>query len=612
MRLPLDSITNARELWNFRSSTLDFHRQDNTFTVNLEGIVYRCSFSEEGPVMLRKDTVCNTTDAPRTLSVCDAVFRFLGSDYQVYTQSSIQLSESVAQWQPLHTQVGASGESIRSTRTAAPMLALWNNLTGRGTVFHLLTDSSWQISANCSWDTYGYAIKVTAGFYNSPCITLAPGETISLPTILFYDFRNQLDLDAWKLHRWFQLYHPRKEMPVVYNTWLYRFDHFSPADIEKQIPVAAELGMEYFVVDAGWFGVKGQWTQTLGDWEETKESAMQGQLLRISQAVQAQGMLFGLWFELERASKESTIYKTHPEYFVEGYNFPMLNFGLEAVQNYTLDLMDRMIAAYNIRYIKFDHNRDLLTIEGDETLSKYFAGYRQFLRTLQAKHPNVYLECCGSGGMRMDINNALYFNSFWLSDNQSPYHTMRIYKDTLRRLPPQAIERWLSFVSLPGFRPAEKAPYCDDKMLAPDDGSWSSLVSLRHSWVEGMMLGSPAGLSCDLTSFTPAVKTQIKNLVAQIKAERNYWLNAQCRILCDTENFLVLEYADADFDQIDLFAYTNHCVQMQAPVYPVVDTGASYQLDEKVYTGEALDAAGISLRILNSRTVVHKRLNKIQ
>lgn len=43
-------------------------------------------------------------------------------------------------------------------------------------------------------------------------------------------------------------------MPLFYNTWLYKFTDFTPENLFMQAEYASRLGLEYFVVDGGWFG----------------------------------------------------------------------------------------------------------------------------------------------------------------------------------------------------------------------------------------------------------------------------------------------------------------------------------------------------------------------
>ena len=387
MYTPFKSIENDRQLWVIPRAAQPIEKLDSTtFRLEEKGLAYVCAVTQQGHVMLRQDKVTNLTDAPITFQPYSPKLDLPGGEYEVYTQYNGQLVESTGSWQPLVTRVQCGSPSFRACADATPFMAVWNNQANRGLAIHVLVDSTWQLTVSRHMERRSkHTVQVSVNFYENRLVTLQPGETLSLPGLLFYSCKNKVDLDCWKLHRWFADYHPRRQYPAVYNTWLYRFDRFTPEDIKQQIPVAAELGIEYFVIDAGWFGTKGNWSGTLGDWEESPESAMEGRLAEISQAIRDQGMKFGLWFEIERAAPTSKIVQTHPEYFVPGMTFPMLNFTLPQVQQYILELLEQRIAQYHIEYLKFDMNADLCYVEGDESLSRYFAGYRQVFRQLKER-----------------------------------------------------------------------------------------------------------------------------------------------------------------------------------------------------------------------------------
>lgn len=610
-----ETLTTAKKLWYYKGHDVPLTREGNIFTAIRDGVEYTCTLTDEGEVTLRRDTMRNTTDQPITVIPIQSNFHMIGNEFEVYTQYNISLFESSGQWQPLMTRIEASCGSLRSANGAAPFLAIWDQQGNRGMAFHLLTDGAWELAATRRHPggvkSYVY---INSGLQDNPPVTLQPGETLALPTMLFYDIRNKLDLDAWKLHRWFHTYHPRKELPVLYNTWLYKFDNFTPEQIESQIPVAAELGIEYFVVDAGWFGEKGKWSQTVGDWEETPTSAMEGRLGDISRQVREQGMKFGLWLEIERASTATKIYAQHPEYFVPSKYNPqivLLNFAVPEACQYLHRTIDGLIEKYNIEFIKFDFNTDQDYIEDDPAHLKYFKGYRKFIDELAQHHPDVYLGNCASGGHRVDINNALQFNSYWLSDNQSPLFTMRIFKDTSRRLVPQAIERWITIHDCPDF-PQGHSKYGSGKIMGNFDSGWSNTLSLKPSWMDGFMAGGPMGFSCDLTSFSPELREQMKRNIAELKENREYWNHVECRLLCDTPRLLVLEYTDKDFDRVVLTAFMPVMQQDAAMVYPVVDTDAQYMLDDVLYSGKDLDRYGLKLPFTSSMSAVRLCLTKVK
>lgn len=602
MLFPFDQITSSRELWNFRTPNIPTAPTEGGHTLLKDGIRYTVTQEKQGELTLRKSTIYNETDHPVTLTPPSQVFAFLAGEYQVYAQSSIQLAESQGQWLPLITQIGVYSDSIRTTRGGNPFMALWSDQIQRGFAFHVITNSTWHITANRHYAPSGiYSVQVRVSFYESPSLTLAPGETLELPQVLYYTFRNKLDMDCWKLHRWYNQYHGRTTFPIVYNTWLYKMDRFTPDDIKKQIPVAAELGMEYFVVDAGWFGIKGKWFHTVGDWEESSESAMEGQLSVILELVRSHGMKFGLWFEIERGGKESQIILNRPELFAQGPFNKMLDFGRQETHDYVNTILDEKIAKYGIEYIKFDLNSDLCTIPEDPNLTSYFNGYRRFLQQLRQRHPGIYLECCASGGMRFDLTNALHFESCWLSDNQSPVHTMRIFKDSVRRLPPQFIEKWITAKMIPD----------STRLVAPRDADWVSLSTLKDSWLECMMLGSALGFTCDIASFSEEKRELVKQVIAEIKANRTFWMQVECHILCDTEHQLTLQYNDPNFERVEITAFTMFREQPYVPVCPEVDVAANYQYGEQIISGKELSETGIFLPAAACYTAARITLKKI-
>lgn len=267
-------------------------------------------------------------------------------------------------------------------------------------------------------------------------LELAPGEALNLPEILYYEVRNRIGLDCWKLHHYCNERWPRRETPVIFNSWLYLFSDLSVENITACIPVAEKIGCEYFVIDAGWFGKNPDWTLSIGDWVENEEAAFCGRMSEVADEVRAHSMKFGLWFEVERALKTSAAVQAHPDYFIEYEDCCFLDFANPKACDYIFEVLSRQIARYGIEFIKFDFNADVLYDKYRSGFMKYFAGYRAFLKRLKQKHPTVYFQNCASGGMRMNLTNIADFDSFWFSDNQAPYDGLEIIKNTMLRLPP--------------------------------------------------------------------------------------------------------------------------------------------------------------------------------
>ena len=124
------------------------------------------------------------------------------------------------------------------------------------------------------------------------------------------------------------------------------------------------------------------------------------------------------------------------------------------------------------------------------------------------------------------------------------------------------------------------------------------LVPLRSiRFLRAAILGGPIGISCDLTKLSPSVMAILKDEIAKFKEEREFWATSECRILCDTETLLVLQFSDAEFGKIKICTYVKIPHQNAVTVYPVCDNAASYVLGGRTFTEGELDEDGFSFYI---------------
>jgi alpha-galactosidase len=311
------------------------------------------------------------------------------------------------------------------------------------------------------------------------------------------------------------------------------------------------------------------------------------------------GMKFGLWFEIERAVADSESVKLHPDYYIPYRGQYFVNFANPKATNYILDLLDDRIRRYSIDYIKFDFNANIFDDTDSQAFIGYYKGYIEFIRELKKRHPDLYLTNCASGGMRMELANGLLFDSFWLSDNQCAYEGIRIFRDTLLRMPPQWIEKWAVIRSLTDFTP-HYGGGTTEKILTTHDAVWDRIGSVRPSWLTGFLSASPLGISCDLTKLSPAALELLKNHIARYKNERAFYMNAECRILSDTDTITSFQFADSDLSVLKILTFIRYSTQEYTVLYPVTDPGKTYVLNGEKISGVDLDKYGIKLNTYES------------
>ncbi len=582
-------------------------RDEKTVYNETENYNITCTYElDENGVFSRKDVFKNVSDRNMEVNCLQSRFVFEGGEYQVYTQFCNWQTESRGTWQPLTTSIAVSGASTRTIQDGAPFLALWSEQEQRGVAFHLFPNASWEMKVTRVGHLSKYTqVVVELGIldYNFD-VTLAPGESIDMPELLCYEFKNKLDMDCYKLHNYMHVHYPRREMPVIYDTWMYCFDHVNYENVYKQIALAADLGVEYFFIDAGWFGKGLDWEHSVGDWSENMTGAFCGRMIDIANAVRDAGMKFGLWLEPERAMPDSDSVKAHKEYYIDGdvqSDFCFLDFANEEARNWMLSVIFDLIERYGIEYIKNDYNAQMYFDVHHTSFLKYYEGHKKFMQAIRDKYPDLYISSCAGGGMRMELNNYTEFDSNWPSDNESPYDEMKIYKESILRLPPQGFERWLAVHSLQGFEPFYEsfASYNQgntERMVASGDAIWRHVVGVRPSYLAGYMTCGPIGFSCDLTLLSPSARKFFKDFVAGMKAEREFWKTAVARILCDTPSVTTFQYSDMALTKIVVQLFTDHTQQDHFRIYPVVNEEKSYCINGgDIVSGKVIAAEGILL-----------------
>ncbi|HEX6684240.1 MAG TPA: alpha-galactosidase [Candidatus Limnocylindrales bacterium] len=326
----------------------------------------------------------------------------------------------------------------------------------------LAWSGSWMMTAE---GHPGGLMRVSAGIDDeTTTIRLTPGRVFTTPHSLGVYSAEGTDgvSRAWHLHQ--RRSSPRSVAPVVYNSWFAtRFD-VRPEHQLELARTAAEIGVETFVVDDGWFKGRSTDRAGLGDWEADPESFPDG-LAPFAEAVTALGMRFGLWVELEGVNLDSDLYRAHPEWaYTMGDRPPVvmrhqlvLNLGLPAVREHLAGVVRRLLTGLPISYLKWDLNRPITDTGPADTewAVAHVEGYYGLLRLLRTEFPHVTVEGCAGGGARIDPAVTELVDVVWPSDETGPRDRLVIQDGFLRAYPPHLMSSWVTH--LPGERWPEPA-----------------------------------------------------------------------------------------------------------------------------------------------------------
>ena len=290
-------------------------------------------------------------------------------------------------------------------------------------------------------------------------VRLGAGETYSTPWI-FASYGHGLDELSTRIHRFLRSRsaHParRGPRPVVLNTWeAVYFNH----DLERLCRLAdcaASVGVERFVLDDGWFRHRRDDSAGLGDWFVDEDVWPKG-LHPLIDYVRGLGMDFGLWVEPEMVNPDSDLFRAHPEWVLStGGRLPplsrrqqVLDLDNPAAYAYIRERLFALLDDYEISYLKWDHNRDLVDAghagSGEPAVHAQTLAVYRLLDELRLRYPALEIESCASGGARVDLGILARADRVWASDTN----------DALER---QAIQRWTGLVLPPELIGAHVGP----------------------------------------------------------------------------------------------------------------------------------------------------------
>lgn len=284
-------------------------------------------------------------------------------------------------------------------------------------------------------------------------ILLRPGEHYSTPELVASWGAGMNEIAA-RYHARLRAQHPHftsRPRPVTLNTWeavYFNHDEHTMMDLARR---AAQVGVERFVIDDGWFKGRRNDTRALGDWQVDTEVWPRG-LNGIAELVHSLGMEFGLWFEPEMISLDSDIARAHPEWVLRpgssrlplpGRDQYVIDLSNPQAWDYLYTEISTLVDALGIDYIKWDHNRFVT-----EAISSYTgrpAGHGQtlalyaLLDALRKRFGHLEIESCSSGGGRVDLGILSRTDRVWASDCTDPLERVDIQRHTSLLVPPEMI-----------------------------------------------------------------------------------------------------------------------------------------------------------------------------
>jgi hypothetical protein len=312
------------------------------------------------------------------------------------------------------------------------------------------------------------------------------GATFETPTIFVGAFRGGPDGAGNVLRRWIRevLNNPRTLLNPTYptlvnNSWGSGMA-VDEALAQRMILESAQLGLEMFHLDAGWF-------RGVGDWRADVRKFPHG-IASVADFAHEHGLKFGLWIDWTQAgtSTRPGALNVHDpkvrDWLIadpaadwaqkEPFKGITVDIGVPAAKAWAAAELERIVSDYHLDMLEHDgylvaqgssrsnhpasppdpltlrvfEDSGYLMVEGsnstdvsDHATRAYYEIYGQ----LRARHPDLLLEICNDGGRMVDFGSAAHGDYFSITDTYDPLANRRAFYDASFVLPPAMLESYV-------------------------------------------------------------------------------------------------------------------------------------------------------------------------
>ncbi len=322
-------------------------------------------------------------------------------------------------WNHWHTKSVRFGQiGSMPVKDYFPFVALED--TKNGLIWGVMMEcqSSWQLEVFRDDDAIGISGGIADREFGHWTKTLAPGETFVTNKAYISACRGGLDdiadhlLDAQRD----ALDVPKSEeiLPVIFNEYCTTWGCPSQENIFSILEAIKGRGIDYFVVDCGWFKEEGvSWDISMGDYIPSKVLFPDG-VENVAAKIRSLGMIPGIWFEPETVGRAAAAYELYTEHMLRRDGLPLTtrsrrfwNMSDPWVRSYLRERVVDFLKEKGFGYIKIDYNDTIgIGCDGADSLGEglrlNMAQTADFFRELRREIPELVIENCSSGGNRLE------------------------------------------------------------------------------------------------------------------------------------------------------------------------------------------------------------------
>jgi hypothetical protein len=300
----------------------------------------------------------------------------------------------------------------------------------------------------------------------------------------------------------------------------------------RMIRDSAELGLEMFHIDAGWF-------RGVGDWYPDPKKFPHG-LAAVADDAHRHGLRFGIWVDWTQAGLDTQpgalnvhdpkvrdwlVSDLPPDWKPEPFKGQTIDIGVPAAQAYAQREVNRLVDDYHLDMLEHDGylvaqgcvRRDHphappdparmsisgnhIVVSSNSTDVSYHAvnAYYAIYSKLRREHPNLLLEICNDGGRMVDFGSAAHGDYFSITDTYDPLSNRRAFYDASHLLPSAMLESYVEKWPTPKI---ENFRY----MLRSGMMGWLTIMLDTTAWSEQQHAAAKAEIKLYKEQLRPLIR----------------------------------------------------------------------------------------------------------
>ncbi|MBK5294910.1 MAG: alpha-galactosidase [Acidobacteriia bacterium] len=352
-------------------------------------------------------------------------------------------------FEPRPSTLNPGGAGIRVNSGAHGLQCSWlaiRDQNDQGVFFGWEFDGRLEASLRKSTDALSLSSTIDQLYRPVPA-----GQTFPLPAAFIGLFHGDWDEAGYRTQRFVEaaIAQPARDpnFPyVMWDSWGYQ-ENFDEAILRRNAEIAAQLGIEVFVVDLGW-------ARQIGDWHPDPRKFPNG-LRPLSDYVHSLGMKFGLHLPFAEAAPTAPVVLANRDWLSPvdyGYfNARSLCLSHQPARDWIIGETVRLIDEVNLDWILQDGENMVKhcnkTTHTHHPLDSNYAnavdGLNFVVSSVQAQRPNTQWENCEDGGNMMTYSMTRRYVTSIAADDSGDLTTRQAVYGITYPFPPRYSDRYM-------------------------------------------------------------------------------------------------------------------------------------------------------------------------